>query len=122
MRVSGDLYHPVIPPGAVCVGRQGFGLRRSPWANLYSARVYGRTEALRLYRQWLHEQPELIELARKKLPGVHWRAGARRLSTAMPTGCWRLSAESKPVLAGGPHPTMADAGPARSDGSLRERR
>lgn len=69
VRVSGDLYHPVIPPGAVYVGRQGFGLRRSPWANPYSARVYGRAEALHLYRQWLHEQPELIERARKELPG-----------------------------------------------------
>ena len=70
VRVSGDLYHPVIPPGAVYVGRQGFGLRRSPWANPYSTRVYGRTEALGLYRQWLHEQPELIERARQELPGL----------------------------------------------------
>jgi len=69
VQVSGDLYHPVIPPGAVYVGRQGFGLRRSPWANPYSARVYGRAEALRLYRQWLHEQPELIERARQELLG-----------------------------------------------------
>jgi uncharacterized protein DUF4326 len=69
VRVSGDLYHPVIPPGAVYVGRQGFGLRRSPWANPYSARVYGRAEALRLYRQWLHGQPELVERARQELPG-----------------------------------------------------
>jgi hypothetical protein len=69
VRVSGDLYHPVVPPGAVYVGRQGFGLRRSPWANPYSVRAYGRAEALRLYRQWLHEQPELIERARQELPG-----------------------------------------------------
>jgi hypothetical protein len=67
--VSGDLYHPVIPPAAIYMGRQGFGLRRSPWANPYSARLYGRTEALRLYRQWLHERPELIERARRELPG-----------------------------------------------------
>ena len=53
VRVSGDLYHPVVPPGAIYVGRQGFGLRRSPWANPYGARAHGRSEALRLYRQWL---------------------------------------------------------------------
>ena len=69
VRVSGDLYHPVLPAGAVYVGRQGFGLRRSPWANPYSARGYGRAEALRRYRQWLLGQPALIERARQELPG-----------------------------------------------------
>lgn len=59
----------MVPPDAVYVGRQGFGLRRSPWANPFDARTYGRSEALRLYRQWLHERPELIEQARRELPG-----------------------------------------------------
>jgi hypothetical protein len=67
VRVSGDLYHPVVPAGAIYVGRQGFGLRRSPWANPFSVREHGRAEALRRYRQWLHERPELIERARREL-------------------------------------------------------
>lgn len=69
VRVSGDLYHPVVPPDAIYVGRQGFGLRRSPWANPFGARTHGRGEALRLYRQWLHDRPELIERAQRELAG-----------------------------------------------------
>ncbi|KWV32834.1 hypothetical protein AWV63_10300 [Micromonospora rifamycinica] len=69
VRVQGDLYHPVVPAGAVYVGRQGFGLRRSPWANPFSMRKHDRAEALRLYRQWLVGQPELVERARRDLAG-----------------------------------------------------
>jgi hypothetical protein len=69
VRVQGDLYHPVVPPGAVYVGRQGFGLRRSPWANPFSLRRHDRTEALRLYRQWLVGQPALVDRARRELAG-----------------------------------------------------
>ncbi|AVT37150.1 hypothetical protein C6W10_12545 [Plantactinospora sp. BB1] len=69
VRVQGDLYHPVVPSGAVYVGRQGFGLRRSPWANPFSLRSHDRAEALRLYRQWLVGQPALVERARQELAG-----------------------------------------------------
>ena len=69
VRVRGDLFHPVVPAGAVYVGRQGFGLRRSPWANPFSVREHSRSEALRRYRQWLGERPELIERARSELRG-----------------------------------------------------
>ncbi|WP_309244253.1 DUF4326 domain-containing protein [Micromonospora parastrephiae] len=69
VRVQGDLYHPVVPPGAVYVGRQGFGLRRSPWANPFSLRKDDRAEALRLYRQWLAGQPALVDRARRELTG-----------------------------------------------------
>ncbi|MFI5834874.1 DUF4326 domain-containing protein [Micromonospora sp. NPDC051300] len=69
VRVQGDLYHPVVPPGAVYVGRQGFGLRRSPWANPFSRRKHDRAEALRLYRQWLVGQPALVDRARRELTG-----------------------------------------------------
>ncbi|WBC18202.1 DUF4326 domain-containing protein [Micromonospora sp. WMMA1998] len=55
--------------GAVYVGRQGFGLRRSPWANPFSLRKHDRAEALRLYRQWLVGQPALVDRARRELPG-----------------------------------------------------
>ncbi|WP_328415726.1 DUF4326 domain-containing protein [Micromonospora sp. NBC_00389] len=69
VRVQGDLYHPVVPTGAVYVGRQGFGLRRSPWANPFSLRRHDRAEALRLYRQWLVRQPALVDRARRELTG-----------------------------------------------------
>lgn len=69
VRVQGNLYHPVVPSGAVYVGRQGFGLRRSPWANPFSLRSHDRVEALRLYRQWLVGQPALVERARRELAG-----------------------------------------------------
>lgn len=69
VRVQGDLYHPMVPPGAVYVGRQGFGLRRSPWANPFSLRKHDRAEALRLYRQWLVGQPALVDRARRELTG-----------------------------------------------------
>lgn len=69
VRVSGDLYHPVVPPRAVYVGRQGFGLKRSPWANPFSVREYGRDDALRRYRRWLDQQPALVEQARRELAG-----------------------------------------------------
>ncbi|MFI7576295.1 DUF4326 domain-containing protein [Micromonospora sp. NPDC049497] len=69
VRVQGDLYHPVVPPGAVYVGRQGFGLRRSPWANPFSVRKHDRAEALRLYRRWLVGQPALVDRARRELTG-----------------------------------------------------
>ena len=69
IRVGGDLYHPVVPAGAIYVGRQGFGLRRSPWANPFGVRQYGRLETLLLYRQWLAERPELVRRARRELTG-----------------------------------------------------
>jgi len=69
VRVGGDLFHPVVPAGAVYVGRHGFGLRRSPWANPFSTREHSRAEALRLYRQWLSERPELVDRARRELRG-----------------------------------------------------
>jgi hypothetical protein len=69
VRVGGDLYHPVVPPGAVYVGRQAFGLRRSPWANPFSVRRHGRVQALKLYRRWLAERPGLIDRARRELAG-----------------------------------------------------
>ncbi|WP_250033689.1 DUF4326 domain-containing protein [Paractinoplanes maris] len=67
--VSGDLHHPVVPPDAIYVGRQGSGLRRSPWADPYGVRTHGREEALRLHRQRLQDRPELIKRAQRALPG-----------------------------------------------------
>ncbi|MEU5785810.1 DUF4326 domain-containing protein [Micromonospora lupini] len=126
VRVQGDLYHPVVPPGAVYVGRQGFGLRRSPWANPFSLRKHDRAEALRLYRQWLVGQPALVDRARRELTGKQWRAGVGSRMRAMPT-CWPTSlVDVQPVPGGGPsrcvdaadaegHPSCpVGAAPARS--------
>ncbi len=44
VRVTGDLYHPAVPNGAVYVGRQAPGLRRSEFANPFKA---GRTAGSR---------------------------------------------------------------------------
>lgn len=57
VRVQGDLFHGVIPDGAIYIGRAAPGLRKAPWANPFSARQYGRAESLRLYRQWIVAQP-----------------------------------------------------------------
>ena len=69
VRVEGDLYHPKVPVDAVYVGRQGVGLRRSPYANPFSVREYGRAEALERYERWLTGQPGLVARARLELRG-----------------------------------------------------
>jgi hypothetical protein len=80
-KVAGRPFHWVIPDGAVYVGRQNFGLGRSPFANPHvmgkrcpgcSPRyvVHGtRAEVLALYRRHLEHNPELIERARQELVG-----------------------------------------------------
>jgi hypothetical protein len=55
VKVTGDLFHGQIPDGAVYVGRQAPGMRRSPYANPFKI---GRdaadaADAVRLYREWL---------------------------------------------------------------------
>ena len=69
VKVEGDLYHPVVPAGAVYVGRQGVGLRRSPFANPFSIREHGRAEALERYERWLADRPDLLARARQELSG-----------------------------------------------------
>lgn len=39
VRVSGDLFHPVVPEGALYVGRRGPGLAASPFANPFKLKT-----------------------------------------------------------------------------------
>lgn len=57
VRVSGDLFHGVIPAGAIYVGRSAPGLKRSPYANPYSVKAYGLVESRRLFLE--HTLPAL---------------------------------------------------------------
>ncbi len=74
VRVQGDLYHGVVPDGAVYIGRQAPGLPRSPYANPHSigkpcracdGRVHTRDEAVQLYGEEI--PPELVERARQEI-------------------------------------------------------
>ena len=51
------------PPGAVVVARP------SKWGNPYPVADYGRDEAMRLYREYLGQHPELVAAARTELVG-----------------------------------------------------
>jgi hypothetical protein len=50
VKVTGDLFHGRIPDGAIYVGRQAPGLRRSPYANPFAVKTYGLAESLLRYR------------------------------------------------------------------------
>jgi hypothetical protein len=69
VKVGGDLFHGRVPEGAVYVGRATPGLRRSPYSNLFTVNRSGLAEALRRYRAYLDEHPELVERARRELRG-----------------------------------------------------
>ncbi|MGR6921237.1 DUF4326 domain-containing protein [[Actinomadura] parvosata] len=81
VQVTGDLFHPQLPHGAIWCGRQGPHLKRSPWANPHTlsgagcwqpgcdGRVHRRQEVLDLYREHLVSHPELVERARAELDG-----------------------------------------------------
>lgn len=69
VKVEGDLYHGRVPAGAVYVGRAAPGLRASPFANPFSVKKYGREEAIRLYRDRLLSDPDLLGAARRELAG-----------------------------------------------------
>jgi hypothetical protein len=69
VRVTGDLWHGQVPPGAVYVGRAAPGLRASRYANPYPARLLGAPRAVELYRAFLADRPELAAAARAELAG-----------------------------------------------------
>lgn len=52
------------PPGAVVVARP------TRWGNPYPVSQYGRIEALRLYREWITEVPELVAAVCSELAGA----------------------------------------------------
>jgi hypothetical protein len=69
VQVGGDLFHGRVPDGAVYVGRQAPGLKRSRFANPFAIKGRDRAEALRLYREHLAAHPELASAARSELAG-----------------------------------------------------
>lgn len=58
-----------MPDGAVYVGRQAPGLKRSRLANPFSVKEHGRDEALRLYREHLAADPALLAAVRAEFAG-----------------------------------------------------
>lgn len=63
VRIRGNLYHPVIPDGAVRVTRP------TRWGNPYRAGQHTRAEAVARYRQYLADRPDLAVRARTELAG-----------------------------------------------------
>lgn len=58
VQLSGNLYHPVVPPGAVRITRP------TRWSNPYPLDRYPRTESMRLYCGWLTGDPDAVAQAR----------------------------------------------------------
>lgn len=57
-------YRDPIPPGAVYIGRP------SKWGNPFTIGKHGtRAEVIAKYREWIQNEPELIEQARRELTG-----------------------------------------------------
>lgn len=52
VRLQGDLFHPIVPEGAVDVTRRG--ILKGLYGNPYTVKKYGREEALRLYEERFH--------------------------------------------------------------------
>lgn len=77
VRVTGDLYHGRVPPGAIYIGRAAPGLRGSPWANRHPVgrpcrtcgTTHDRAAAVAAYRRDLARSPGLIARARRLLAG-----------------------------------------------------
>jgi len=69
VKVAGDLFHGRVPDGAVYVGRQAVGLKRSKFANPFAVKGRDHAEAVRLYREHLDAHPELAAAARAELAG-----------------------------------------------------
>jgi hypothetical protein len=76
VRLGGDLFHGVVPEGAVYVGRGAPGLPASRYANPHrigSCRrcgtVHDRVAAVAAYEAELAAQPGLVEQARRELQG-----------------------------------------------------
>lgn len=76
VQVLGDLYHGVIPDGAIYIGRAAPGLKASPYANQHKAGwcrrcgiEHDRASAVAAYDRDLDRQPELVERARRELAG-----------------------------------------------------
>jgi hypothetical protein len=72
VRIEGDLFHPVVPAGAVKVTRPGpFGNphRVGKPCRLCAGEVHSATEAVLLFERHLDDHPELVARARRELAG-----------------------------------------------------
>jgi glutaminase len=69
VKIQGDLYHGQVPPGAVYVGRQAPGLRRSPFANPFPVGEHCRDGAISLFYEHLLTTPSLLDAAHTQLAG-----------------------------------------------------
>lgn len=69
VRVQGDLFHGVIPEGAIYVGRGAPGLPASPYRNPYRVRELGAYGAVAAYVTYLRSRPDLVEVMRRELAG-----------------------------------------------------
>jgi hypothetical protein len=58
-----------LPEGTVYVGRAPG--TRGRWGNPFDWREHGRDEAVRLHREWLAAQPDLVSQVRAELAGRH---------------------------------------------------
>ena len=68
VQVTGDLFHPVVPEGAIYVGRPCPGLKGSRWANPWPVKGYGLDESLRRFRATF-SHPDLVKDMLKELGG-----------------------------------------------------
>jgi Domain of unknown function (DUF4326) len=62
VKLTGDLFHRQVPPGAVSVAFP------SRWHNAHR-QVRPRSRAVELYREHLAQNPDLVERARLELSG-----------------------------------------------------
>lgn len=84
VQVAGDFFHPVVPAGAVYVGRNGPGLRRSKFHNPFRAGkttplcwtqpfggvyVLDVAHAVELFRQLVADSPGYRQEVRDELAG-----------------------------------------------------
>lgn len=69
VHVLGDLFHGRVPAGALYVGRAAPGLPASPYANPFPVKTYGLQGAMRMFLQYVDDNPELVERARAELAG-----------------------------------------------------
>lgn len=60
-----------LPPDTIYVGRDrnGRGTARHPFGNPYKVKDYGLQEALRLYVEYLRQNPELMRRIKSELRG-----------------------------------------------------
>jgi hypothetical protein len=75
VRMTGDLYHPKVPAGAVYVGRGAPGLPASRYANPHKigscrcGQTHDEASAVAAYAEHLASRPDLVAQARQDLAG-----------------------------------------------------